>query len=126
MIDYLNEKERKLCDTFGAVLTIRRLPETLFPNLYLVREKEWLCVFNLKYRYYTRIMKIPHFIYRPQKFPTNQYMELLPLENSTYQDINVVMIWGTHGRKIAKVKVEAELLEFLNTYNPREGEFKGI
>ena len=53
-------------------------------------------------------------------------MELLPLESSTYQDVFVVMIWGTHGRKVAKVKFEAELLEFLNTYNPREGEFKGI
>ena len=125
-VDYLNEKERKLCDTFGSILTIRRLPESLFPNLYLVREKEWLCVFNLKFRYYTRILKIPHFIYRPQKFPTNQYMELVPLENSTYQDIFAIIIWGTHGRKVAKIKIEAELLEFLNTYNPREGEFKGI
>ncbi len=64
-VDYLEDKERKLCETFGPVLTIRRLPESLFPHLYIVREKEWLCLFNLKYRYYTRIMKIPHYIYRP-------------------------------------------------------------
>lgn len=53
-------------------------------------------------------------------------MELVPLENSTYQDVFAIIIWGTHGRKVAKIKIEAELLEFLNTYNPREGEFKGI
>jgi hypothetical protein len=53
-------------------------------------------------------------------------MELVPLEGQSYQDIFLVMIWGTHGRKVAKVKIEAELLEFINSYNPREGEFKGI
>jgi hypothetical protein len=83
-------------------------------------------VFNLKYRYYTRVMKIPFYVYNPQKFPTNQFMELVPLTDTSFQNIEVVLIWGTHGRKVAKVKIAAELLEFLNTYNPREGKLEGI
>ena len=86
-VDYVTQKERRLAETFGAVLTIRRLPQSLFPHLYIVREKEWLCVFNLRFRYYTRVMKIPHYVYKPHKFPTNQYMEVVPMENSTFNDI---------------------------------------
>ena len=51
--------------TFGPVLTIKKIKDEMrqWDNLYLVREKEWLCVLNRCTKYYTRILKIPSYIF---------------------------------------------------------------
>ena len=65
LVDYLAMTERRLVSTFGPPLTIRKIHDGFkkFDNLFLVREKDWLCIFNRKFKYYTRILKIPSYIY---------------------------------------------------------------
>jgi hypothetical protein len=73
IVDYLAMTEKRLVTTFGPPLTIRKIHDGFkkFDNLYLVREKEWLCILNRKTKYYTRLLKIPSYIYQESKFPSN-------------------------------------------------------
>ena len=73
LVDYLAMTERRLVTTFGPPLTIRKIHDGFkkFDNLYLIREKEWLCILNRKTKYYTRLLKIPSYIYMESKFPSN-------------------------------------------------------
>jgi hypothetical protein len=119
LVDYLAMTEKRLVSTFGPPLTIRKIHDGFkkFDNLFLIREKDWLCIFNRKFKYYTRILKIPSYIYQESKYPSNQYMQLLP--NDTTEDIEFLMIWGRQGRKVAKLRVAESLMRFLDNYDPR-------
>lgn len=105
--------------TFGPVLTLRKIKDKYkrFDNLYLIREKEWLCILNKRSKYYTRLYKIPSYLYNESKFPSNQYLQILP--NETSEDMEIILIWGRQGRKVVKLRVQESLLRFLDNYDPK-------
>lgn len=63
-VDYQTQNEKKLVDTFTPVLSIKPFTDInkRLVNLFLVREKEWICILNVQTTFYARLVRIPYYV----------------------------------------------------------------
>ena len=115
IVDYINMTEKKLCDTFGPVLSFIPFSDIRqsAPSLFLTREKEWVCILNIRTAVLTRILRIPHYV--NEATPTMQYICFTSYDP---HKIEFAAIWGSTGNKIAKFSINPKLVDFLENHNP--------
>ena len=114
IVDYITLTEEKIRDTYDKVLSIH--PLTLYnkalKSLYLIREAEWVCIFNITTSTYTRILRIPY--YFAAGVPTNNLIALLPpVPNIDEEIYNFAIIWGDKANKVAKYSIDRRVIEYL-------------
>ncbi len=81
--------------------------------MFLIRELEWICVFNIDTNFYTRILRIPAYEFNPNN-STNGYLLIDSEEQEEEREYYYFsIIWGSKGNKVAKYSIKASLLDYI-------------
>ena len=99
--------------TFGPILSIKGFHDNDDDgNLFLIREKEWICILNLEAGFYARILRIPLYDFYTSS-PSNNYLFIDDKTDEDDPDLYFTMIWGSKGNKVAKYKIRNEVIAYI-------------
>lgn len=102
----------------GGVLCIK--PFSYLNNtqadLFLVQEKEWICILNARTEVYIRILRIPLYSFKDNT-PSTDFVTFIKQQNNTEENdetYDFALIWGNKGGKVANYRIDKEFLKLLD------------